>query len=97
MHKQSFKINKYIFAKVPKESSVFSLSIPYNNFLWCKIKREVIVKENKMMFGRLLVKGSKVELWHSVAVPIKELELGTGTRYKILGKYFNFVIIKQIN
>lgn len=83
-----FKILNLIFVKVPESSSNYELGIPYNNYLWYETGR--IINKKIYEIRKPLSKCFR----ERKAMLIKHIEPNTAIRYHIIGKIFNYVIIK---
>lgn len=80
------KIGKYIIEIVPNDSKEFTTNLPYGNTIFFKrIRRDAFYIE------RL------VHLYPIDAISCKHIKPNTGIRYSILGKYWIFLVIKQLN
>lgn len=105
------KIGKYILELVPVFASEFKLLIPYNNsiqyttgniiygttkranFLARKYPKIYYIFSEEYLDRKGFFLNSK-ELGFKKC---KYIKLNTGIRYKILGKYWKILIIKQLN
>jgi hypothetical protein len=75
------KIGNYIFEILPRGSYNIQLNTPYTNHIWYN-------NPSSSKFGNLTINHAK---------PCTHIKPDTGTRYKILGLYWDILIVKQIN
>lgn len=80
------KIGKYIIEIVPSNSYNHSLNLPYHNQILYSIK--AYNAYNEIYYLRLS---------HIHFKECKHIKPNTGIRYSILGKYWIFLVIKQLN
>lgn len=94
------KIFNYIFVRVPEQSSNYELGIPYTNYLWYETGLMIINKPPKQiskLFPKeyLIKQGFYGNIKERKAIPVKYILFGNPKfRYHIIGKVFNYVIIK---
>lgn len=92
------KIGKYIIEIVPNDSIDFTLGIPYSNGIYYDIIIDTyITKRDKVVLCKFIPKGSRGFITRSEYIKCKHIKPNTGIRYSIIGKYWIFLIIKQLN
>lgn len=91
-----FKIFNYIFVKVPEGSSKYDLGIPYTNLLWYETGK--VLKRDFSQYGKKITKYMMNKIsdtyFERCAIIVPHIKPDSGIKYHIIGKVFNYVIIK---
>lgn len=79
------KIGRYIVKIVPIDSYNFELSLPYFNYIFFNRKKDA-----------KYIKSNLVKLLKKNYIYVNSIKSNSGIQYSILGKYWIFLIIKEL-
>ena len=92
------QIRKFILHFISIKAKNLSLCIPHSKNISYTIARSKILSSDRILFGKIKAKKRMfINLKANSFKIIPELQLGNGTRYKIICNFLGILIIKQLN